>query len=267
MGYDPFPGSSEFVTTQSGQVLHYISYPGTGAKVFVLPGITSPAATWAFVAERLMEFCSPVVLDMRGRGLSSAPTDGYALSDYVDDLMSVIAKVGDEDFSILGHSLGARVALYFASQRPGYARRLAAVDPPLCGPGRPTYKTPLAVYLHQKKLVAADGGAEIRRRHPSWSETRIRERVEWLPTCSDVAIEKSYESMHGEDLWSLLPEISDRTLFLYAPDGGAVSATEAEEVNTLLPSCQVVPVQNSGHMIPWEQLDFFVEVVSDFFDC
>ena len=52
--------------------LHYLRYGGKGHALVLIPGITSPAITWGFVAEKLAQFFDVYVLDIRGRGLSSS---------------------------------------------------------------------------------------------------------------------------------------------------------------------------------------------------
>ena len=51
---------------------HLLRYGGKGPKLLVVPGITSPAVTWGFVAETLAQHFDVHVLDVRGRGLSSS---------------------------------------------------------------------------------------------------------------------------------------------------------------------------------------------------
>ncbi|HCP31214.1 MAG TPA: alpha/beta hydrolase, partial [Pseudomonas sp.] len=60
---------------------HYLRYGGKGHALIVVPGITSPAITWGFVAERLGQHFDTYVLDVRGRGLSSSGPD----LDYATD--------------------------------------------------------------------------------------------------------------------------------------------------------------------------------------
>ena len=57
---------------------HYLRYGGNEGEragrdaVVIVPGITSPAITWGFVAERFGQHFDTYVLDVRGRGLSQA---------------------------------------------------------------------------------------------------------------------------------------------------------------------------------------------------
>ncbi|MFS3135510.1 alpha/beta fold hydrolase [Gluconacetobacter sacchari] len=62
---------------------HYLRYGGQGQTMVLIPGITSPAITWGFVAEELARTFDVYVLDVRGRGLSATGPDlDYDLDSY-----------------------------------------------------------------------------------------------------------------------------------------------------------------------------------------
>ncbi|MGE4012351.1 MAG: alpha/beta fold hydrolase, partial [Alphaproteobacteria bacterium] len=74
--------------------LHYLEFGSAGQPLLLLPGITSPAITWAFVSERLAQWLHVYTLDIRGRGLSEQrPGLGYRLNDYALDAKGVIEKL------------------------------------------------------------------------------------------------------------------------------------------------------------------------------
>ena len=76
---------------------HYLRYGGTGRPVVLIPGITSPAITWGFVAERLASRYDVYVLDVRGRGLSSSGPDlDYGLDAMADDVCAFATALGLE---------------------------------------------------------------------------------------------------------------------------------------------------------------------------
>ncbi len=56
----------------NGVRLHLLRYGGQGPRLLLLPGITSPAITWGFVAERLARHFDVHVLDFRGAVCPSA---------------------------------------------------------------------------------------------------------------------------------------------------------------------------------------------------
>src|ERR1700733_10931837 len=90
---------------------HYLRYGGNG-PAGLLPGITSPAVTWGFVAERLGERFDIYIFDARGRGLSSGgPELDYGLDAMADDVAAAIMALGLALVSIIGHSMGGRTAI------------------------------------------------------------------------------------------------------------------------------------------------------------
>ena len=86
---------------------HLLHYAGDGPQMLLIPGITSPAITWGFIAERLAEKFDVHVLDVRGRGLSQAGDLDYSLDSMADDALGVIQAGGMDKPIILGHSMGA----------------------------------------------------------------------------------------------------------------------------------------------------------------
>src|SRR3546814_6881325 len=66
---------------------HYLRFGGVGRPIVIVPGITSPAVTWAFVGERFGRSFDAYVLDVRGRGLSEASdTLDYGLDAMAADV-------------------------------------------------------------------------------------------------------------------------------------------------------------------------------------
>lgn len=245
---------------------HYLRWGTEGPPLLLIPGITSPAITWDFVAERLADFARVYVLDVRGRGLSDArPGLSYTLEACAKDALGVIEGLGLENPIVLGHSMGGRIAVALGALAPEVPSKLLIVDPPMTGPGRRAYPSPLAWYLEGIREVAAGGGVEaVRRQLPDWTEEQLALRAEWLPTCSEEAIEGSYRSFNEEDMHALLPRVACPTLLIYAEKGGVVSEEDAREFVDLLADGAAVRIDGAGHMIPWDRLDAFVDAVRRF---
>ena len=75
----------------------------------------------------------PLHQDLRGHGQSDAPLSGYAPTDYANDLIELIEAEDwlEPPVPVVGHSLGALVALALADLRPDLVRWLVLLDPPL----------------------------------------------------------------------------------------------------------------------------------------
>ncbi|EPM99030.1 alpha/beta fold family hydrolase, partial [Pseudomonas syringae pv. actinidiae ICMP 19070] len=71
-----------------------------------------------------------VALDLAGHGHSDHRPAGaaYALADYVFDVLQVAEQLGWQRFALLGHSLGAIIAVLLASSLPERVTHLALID-------------------------------------------------------------------------------------------------------------------------------------------
>lgn len=248
--------------------IHYLEH-GTGPMdVVVVPGITSPAMTWAFVGEALSEGGGLRVLtmDVRGRGLSDrAEAGGYTLRHYADDVAALVQSLELDHPAVLGHSMGARAAAAFGALHPALRGPLIVVDPPLSGPGREPYPFPLGPYV--EALRKAQRGAtvdDMRDQFPTWSDDQLQLRAEWLGTCDETALVESYESFHSEDFFGYWGQLGSPVMFLYGEESPVVPGASIRDIASSNPRARVVGVAGAGHMIPWDNLTDFVAEVRAF---
>jgi N-formylmaleamate deformylase len=231
----------------------------------MVPGITMPAACVEFLAVRLAERHRVVSVDPRGRGLSEHPESGYELTAYADDLAGLIAALGLDRPTVLGHSMGARIAAALAAYHPRVPGAVILADPPLTGPGRARYPVPIDPYVDSLRKAKAGATADdMRPGFPTWSDEHLELRAKWLGTCSEAAVVETYERFHTEDLHVLLPRIEVPVLFVYGAESPVVPAASLPELRRLLPGARFAAVERAGHMIPWDNLDDFVAVVLGF---
>ncbi|WP_078856065.1 alpha/beta hydrolase [Streptomyces sp. SCSIO 75703] len=231
--------------------LHVLDYGGPGVPLVVLPGITSPAVTMDFVARPLRDLVRPVVVDVRGRGLSDAGTD-YTLEAYADDTVAVIDELGLDRPLLLGHSMGARVAAV-AAARGVPSRGVVMVDPPMSGPGRGPYPTSLEAFLGQ--LARARRGTdadEVARDWPRWPRTEQELRARWLSSCDEDAIAATHAGFESEDFFDTWPALRVPSVLIYGSDSPVVTASGAEEARETNPDARLVAVPDAGHMVFWD---------------
>lgn len=246
---------------------HYLRYGGEGRAVVLVPGITSPAITWGFVAERLAERHDVYVLDVRGRGLSSTgPELDYGLDAMADDAAAFAAALGLARTAILGHSMGARIAIRAGVRAPEAFGRMVLVDPPVSGPGRRPYPATLPWYVDSIRLAVKGMDADAMRAFcPTWTDEQLRLRAEWLHTCYEPAIVQAFEGFHSDDIFADLPKLAVPALLMVAGRGGVIADEDEAEIRSLYPPIDVTRVENAGHMIPWDDLEGFLLALGDFF--
>jgi N-formylmaleamate deformylase len=247
---------------------HYLRYGGKGSPLVLLPGITSPATTWSFVAERLAGLFDTYIFDARGRGLSSGGKDlDYGIDALADDLASALDALQLTNVLLMGHSMGARTAIRAARRHPLPIRRLVLVDPPVSGPGRRPYPSPLPWYIESIRMAAKGCGIEHMRPYlPTWSDEQLRLRAEWLHTCEEAAIVRSYHDLNEADVHADLPHIHTPTLLIVAGGADVVRPEESAEMVRLCPALSVRTVINAGHMIPWDNFEGFFAALLPFLE-
>ncbi|QET04753.1 MULTISPECIES: alpha/beta fold hydrolase [Cupriavidus] len=251
---------------------HYLRYGGTeGARagrdaVILIPGITSPAITWGFVGERLGAHFDTYVLDVRGRGLSSAgDTLDYSLDAQAADVIALAQALGLKRYQIVGHSMGGRIGVRAARSQPAGLTRLVMIDPPVSGPGRRAYPAQLPWYVDSIRLAVQGTDAEgMRPFCPTWTEEQRRLRAEWLHTCDERAVLQSFDGFHTDDIHADLPRVNVPTLLITAARGDVVLPADVEEMKALRPGLLETRVPDAGHMIPWDNEAGFYAAFGDF---
>jgi pimeloyl-ACP methyl ester carboxylesterase len=88
-------------------------------RVLVLVhGIASRAAQWEQVMAVLGETCHVIAPDLLGHGESAKPRGDYSLGAHACGFRDLLATLGHDRVSLVGHSLGGGIAMQFAYQFP-----------------------------------------------------------------------------------------------------------------------------------------------------
>lgn len=112
----------------NGIDLHYITV-GQGSDVVMVHGFLGNLAVWHLqIVPQLRNFYSITTVDLRGHGYSQVTPDGYTAADMANDLKGLLDRLGIEKVSLVGHSYGADVCLYFALLYPERVNKLVALS-------------------------------------------------------------------------------------------------------------------------------------------
>jgi pimeloyl-ACP methyl ester carboxylesterase len=95
--------------------------------VLLIHGVTSSHLAWPFVVERLPGVRA-IAPDLRGRGASNGLVGAGGMSAHADDLAAALDALGVERTVVVGHSMGAFVAVVFAHRYPERVSRLVLID-------------------------------------------------------------------------------------------------------------------------------------------
>lgn len=107
---------------------HYVQWGEQGPPIICVSGITANAHCFQALADELSSTHRVFAYDLRGRGDSDKPEDGYSLPIHAEDLAEIIDALELERPVVVGHSLGAMIGLYFAANYPKKLSKLVLMD-------------------------------------------------------------------------------------------------------------------------------------------
>ena len=101
-----------------------------GDPLVFLHGIESSSSYWQSIIPSLKNNNRIICLDLLGHGKSPKPKNiAYSIDDHVSYLHNTIISLNLKKFTIVGHSLGAIIALAYASKYPKEVSKLLLISP------------------------------------------------------------------------------------------------------------------------------------------
>lgn len=97
--------------------------------VLLIHGVTSSNRAWQLIARDLItKGYTPYAVDLRGRGRSSELPGPFGMATHARDMAAVIDAIGVASLDVIGHSMGAFVAVALQGLYPEKVERLVLLD-------------------------------------------------------------------------------------------------------------------------------------------
>lgn len=138
--------------------------------------------------------------DYRGYGSRIEESGAYTLDEMADDAVGLLDELGWEDFAIVGHSMGGKVAQRILVNEPGRVSKIVGVTPvppgalPLDDETRAVFRRAADSAELRAQIVSASTGG----RHSDFVVGSIVE--ESLRTSTPSAFRSYFDSWLGDDL-------------------------------------------------------------------
>ena len=122
------PTSQSFISQRLR--LHYADWGNPDAPVLILQhGGRDHSRSWDWVAQELRHDWHIIAPDLRGHGDSAwAPDGNYSMDTFVYDFAQLIHTLGQEQVTIIAHSLGGNIATRFTGLYPDKVRKLVNIE-------------------------------------------------------------------------------------------------------------------------------------------
>lgn len=264
-------GRSEFFTKPSldGVRLHLLLWgDASNPPLVLLHGGGANVHWWDHVAPSLAERFHVVALDFRGHGDSDYP-DNVKLGSFHRDLEALLEHLDAPDAVLVGHSMGAHIALDHAGES-GQTSSLIAIDPSRGGErrakramrlalgARRTYRSAEEAIKRYRFLPATPGAPESLRRHIAENST-LRE-------------DNGRFGFKFDPRWFALPraksvplsKVQCPVLVLRGERSSVLTRDGAKDVVSELPMATFVEIKTAGHNVHLECPDEVVDAILDF---
>lgn len=170
------------------QHMHVVDYGGDGEVLVLLHGFLASSSYWRKLQPLLTHAGYRVItIDLLGFGHAPKPSDAeYNYKDHTNHVKAAIDSLSlPVQFTLIGHSMGALIAMRFAKEYDSRISSLILLHPPLYTSKQQAYSTLLATGRHYRLLIAS------RMRPLAWGIVRIALKK------SSVAMKHTKKSREG----------------------------------------------------------------------
>ena len=251
-------------------VLHF-KKSGKGKPLLILHGLFGMGDNWATLARSYAEKgFSVYVPDLRNHGRS--PHDnGFSYDLMAQDIYEFIIRQELQKVSVIGHSMGGKVAMYFAAKFPEMIDKLIVVD---IGPKYyPPHHQSVMAAIHSvhPENISNRKEAEAIMRNALKEESTIqfllknlywneKEVLAWRFNVE--AIEKNIE-----EVGKALPEtfrINVQTLFVSGARSGYIQQADEAGIRKQFSEVSFVSIPDAGHWVHAENPEAFFQNTLEF---
>jgi pimeloyl-ACP methyl ester carboxylesterase len=231
-----------------------------GPPIVFLHGVTGRWQTWLPVMTAFAAGWRLYALDFRGHGRSGRAPGAYRAVDYAADVIAFLRRRVEQPAVLIGHSLGAIVAIAVAADAPEAVRAAVLEDPPLgvfdeqdfaVRPERPGFRAShnlAAAGLPRERLFAA-----LAAREPGVDAAALGARTLALSQLDPDVLTTVLENRarEGYGLAARLKRIACPVLLQQGNValGAAVDDARVAEARSLLADCTFEHFPDVGHGI------------------
>jgi len=233
-----------------GGLIHYEAF-GRGQPVIFIHGWLGSWRYWMRTMEALVPDYRAYALDLWGFGDSDKSKERYSVADYTTLLYNFMDQLGITSASLVGHALGAIVALNFAAKHQAIVSRLAIVSLPLTPD---TISGRLLDFANHSVLAKMLWRRQI-------THEEVQQETEKV---AKNAIALSVQSVIEVDAQVLIDQVRQPTLVIYGEKDNVVDPAPTANLNNRRPSMRPIGLAASRHFPMLEEANKFNRLLKDF---
>lgn len=248
--------------------------------IVFLHGFTGSTATWREVLEQLRGNYRTVAIDLTGHGKTTVPEEvsRYTMEAQTADLEALFEQLGLERFTLVGYSMGGRVALGYTVQ---YPKRVASLILESASPGLKTEAERSARRASDHLLAARIIAEGLLKFVDFWASIPLFHTQKALPIEKQQWIREERLGQQAKGLanslngigtgnqlsyWEKLETISAPVTLITGEIDGKFVAIAREMKRTFLDARHVI-VHKAGHAVHVEKPEKFVTIIEEHMKC
>ena len=259
-----------------GLQVHYKATGPEGAPaLLLLHGFGSSLQAWDDWSVKLEQKYQVIRLDLPGFGLTGAsPTNDYSEEKDLATLTHFADKLGLEKFSVMGHSMGGKMAWSLAASQPERVQALVLMAPDgfpeTKDIGTKPYEVPAVMglikyvfpkYLVRKSIEPAFSDAD------ALNDALVNRYFDMLraPGVRGAILNRSNQTIYTDPV-PRLKAIKAPTLLIWGEQDQMIPSSNAQSYANVLSNSTTVIVPKLGHLLQEEQPEKGLTAVMQFLD-
>ncbi len=249
-------------------LLHYKEI-GEGKPLVILHGLFGTSDNWQTHAKKLGEYYRVILVDQRNHGHSPWSED-FTYEHLADDLERLIIHLGIDQFTLIGHSMGGKTAMYYSQKYPTRLEKMVIVDIGI-------KKYP----MHHNEIIKGIKSLDL-----TTISSRSAAEQAMIPFVDSYGVRQFllknlYWVEKGKLAWRMNVDVLERemeeilapipnievwtpTLFLRGAMSNYILDEDWDEIEEIFPDATLETIENAGHWVHSEQPDEFIEKVLGF---
>jgi pimeloyl-ACP methyl ester carboxylesterase len=233
-------------------LLHY-EILGRGSPILLIHGWLGSWRYWVPLMDELATDYRTYALDLWGFGDSDKDREQYDVDAYVQLLVDFMDELGIWRAPLVGHTLGAAIAVKLAAQHPERVSKVLAVG------------LPLTAQAINRRLLAVGPNDSMAKLF--WQRQRPYDEVEMgaVKTARN-ALALTVQAVARLNSQDLLEEIAVPLLILYGGKDSVIDPVQADALNEDRRSARAIVLPEARHFPMLDEPATFTRLVRDFMD-
>mgnify|MGYP000560693429 CR=1 FL=1 len=229
--------------------VNYIQY-GEGSDVLLLHGWGQNIQMMRPLGDNLCSNHRITIIDFPGFGESSEPPVAWSVRNYAVLVEKLVEKLNIKKPTVIGHSFGGRVAIYFSADNP--IDKLVLFGSP-CMKEKEELTLSVRILKKIKKLPGMDKFGDFMKQYIGSPDYRAASPI----------MRQTLVNVVNEDLASFARRIEEPTLLIWGEHDEAVPVEEARELEKIMIDAALIVLPGT-HYAYLENLGQVINILNSF---